>query len=121
MTLLNLDAVLAESAGTVRLFGREQPIKALDLQGWRVVRQLAGGELNDEDYHGQLVPTLMRHLPGATEAEVLTLTPGVVGQILGVAQGMIAEVAETGPKTTGTRTRSRRSSRRTRTASSSSD
>jgi hypothetical protein len=38
VTLLNLDAVLAESAGTVRLFGREQPVKALDLQGWRVVR-----------------------------------------------------------------------------------
>lgn len=119
MSLLNLDAVLAERAGTVRLFGREQAVNALDLAGWRVVRQLAAGELSDTDYHEQLVPLLLRHLPGSTEAEIVTLTPQVVGHILGIAQQLVAEVAATAPKPTGAK-RSRRSPRRTPTASSSS-
>lgn len=110
--MLDLDAVLAAEAGTVRLFGRPQVVKALDLQGYRVVRMLAEGALSEADYEAQLFPMLRRHLPGTTDAELLTLTTGVVAQLLRLMETGIAEVAATAPKTSAP-TRPRRGSSRT--------
>ena len=117
--MLDLDAVLAASAGTVRLFGRAQEVRALDLQGYRIIRALGAGEISDTEYETQLFPLLRRHLPGTTDAELLTLTTSVVAQLLRLMETGIAEVAATAPKATAPARRHRGSSRATRTPPSS--
>lgn len=89
-TVVRLDALAAEVAGVVELFGREHDVHQLDGEGYHVAVQIQTGEIDILEQY----KLAARMVPSLAPEEVAKLTARQVGVIITIADGRIREVAE---------------------------
>lgn len=100
--VVRLGHLLTAVAGRIELFDREHDVLPINAEEWQLVEEMGQGSGSIRDavrMTGRLVPTL-------TEAELGQLTAEIIGEIVMVSKGLVAEVEPTIPFSSGETTAS---------------